>query len=127
MTKVTVTEMGIESAVFPATQEATKPATRALSAYEIGLMGDNATLREVNRELVAALEGLLTYDRVERPAFRAKPEGAPNSSIRIRQEKLIALEDQSIAVLAKAKETPWNTQSTIVLPARSSSPNAVMK
>ena len=65
---------------------------------------ENATraisrLREVNRELVAALEGLLTYDLVERPAFRAKPEGAPNSSVRI------ALEDQAIAALAKAKET----------------------
>ena len=91
------------------------------------LEAEHARLREVNRDLVAALEDLLTYDRVERPAFRAKPEGAPNSSVRIRQEKLIALEDQSIAVLAKAKETPWNTQSTIVLPARSSSPNAVMK
>ena len=62
-------------------------------------------LREVNRELVAALESLLTYDRVERPAFRAKPEGAPHSSVRIRQDKLIALEDRAAAVLAKAKET----------------------
>ena len=62
-------------------------------------------LREGNRELVAALNNLLTYDRVERPAFRAKPEGAPNSSVRIRQDKLIALEDQAIAALEKAKGT----------------------
>ena len=62
-------------------------------------------LREVNRELVAALDDLLTYDRVERPAFRAKPEGAPHSSVRIKQDKLIWLEDQAAAALLKAKET----------------------
>lgn len=65
----------------------------------------NARLIAAAPELLAALENLLTYDRVERPAFRAKPEGAPNSSVRIRQEKLIALEDQAAAVLAKSKGT----------------------
>ena len=54
-------------------------------------------------ELVDALDNLLTFDRVERPAFRLKPEGAPGSIVRIRQEKLIALEDAAAAVLAKAK------------------------
>ena len=68
-------------------------------------MADNNRLREVNRELVAALDDLLTYDRVERPAFRTWPEGAPHSTVRIRQEKLIELEDRATAALAKAKET----------------------
>lgn len=63
-------------------------------------------LREVNAELLDALDNLLTYDRVERPAFRAKPEGAPHSSVRILQDKLIWLEDQARAAIAKAKATP---------------------
>lgn len=53
--------------------------------------------------LLAALENLLTYDRVVRPAFRSKPVGAPNSSVRIDQDKLIALEDAALAAIARAK------------------------
>jgi hypothetical protein len=60
------------------------------------------TLRS-HAALVGALENLLTFDRVERPAFRLKPEGAPGSDARIRQEKLIALEDAARAALAAAK------------------------
>lgn len=54
-------------------------------------------------ELRAALENLLTYDLVERPAFRSKPEGAPGSTVRIQQDKLIALEDAARAILAKVQ------------------------
>lgn len=50
--------------------------------------------------LAKALDDLLTYDRVERPAFRAKPAGAPDSTARIREDKLIALEDAAFAALA---------------------------
>ena len=56
--------------------------------------------REMMIKIMAALDGLLTYDRVERPAFRSKPLGAPNSTVRIQQEKLIALEDAALAALS---------------------------
>ncbi len=53
-------------------------------------------------DLTAALEGLLTYDRCVRPAFRTMPVGAPNSTARLDQYKLIALEDAALAALARA-------------------------
>jgi hypothetical protein len=53
-------------------------------------------------DLFAALQDLLTFDRVTRPAFRTMPVGAPNSTARIDQDKLIALEDAALAALAKA-------------------------
>lgn len=61
--------------------------------------------QSIKADLVEALENLLTYDRVERPAFRAKPVGAPNSSERIKQDKLIALEDAARAALSRATPT----------------------
>lgn len=36
------------------------------------------------------------------PAFRIKPEGAPNSPVRVEQERLMALEDCARAAIAKA-------------------------
>ena len=65
-------------------------------------------LREVNRELVAVLEAMCNNMALDGGQYRDCFK-------------------RSHAVLAKAKEAPWNTQSTTVLPARSSSPNAVMK
>ena len=59
-------------------------------------------LEALNTDLRNALEGLLTYDRVVRPAFRSMPVGAPHSTARLDQEKLIALEDAALAALAKA-------------------------
>jgi hypothetical protein len=50
-----------------------------------------------------ALEDLLTYDRVMRPAFRSKPLGAPNSQVRIDEDKLIACEDAALAALSLAE------------------------
>lgn len=64
----------------------------------------NARLIAAAPELLAALENLLTYDVVERPAFRSKPHGAPNSTVRISTDKLVALEDAARAAIAKATE-----------------------
>lgn len=49
-----------------------------------------------------ALDGLLTYDRVVRPAFRSKPMGAPGSQARIDTDKLIELEDAALRVMRAA-------------------------
>lgn len=67
------------------------------------LVDERDRLRDINKELLAALENLATYDRVERPAFRAKPEGAPGSTARIQQAKLIALEDAARAAIFNAR------------------------
>ena len=54
-------------------------------------------------DLLEALEGLLSYDRVVRPAFRSKPVGATGSMARIDQDTLIRLEDNARAAINKAK------------------------
>lgn len=53
-----------------------------------------------NEKLRKALEGLLTFDRVERPVFRSKPLGVQNSTARIFQDTLIAIEDAAAQALA---------------------------
>jgi hypothetical protein len=60
-------------------------------------------LKNVNADLLKALEDLLTYDRVVRPAFRSMPVGAPNSQARLDQDKLIAVEDAALAAIKRAK------------------------
>lgn len=60
----------------------------------------NARLIAAAPDLLAALDALLTFDRVERPAFRHKPIGAPGSTARIEQDKLIAIEDAARAAIA---------------------------
>jgi hypothetical protein len=70
-------------------------------------IANNAMIvRAVNshKALVDALRGLLTYDRVERPAMRTHPHGAPGSTVRIATDKLIALEDAALAALKLAGE-----------------------
>jgi hypothetical protein len=62
----------------------------------------NARLIAAAPDLLAALEDLLTFDRVERPAFRSKPMGASGSEARIQQDKMVALEDAARAAIAKA-------------------------
>jgi hypothetical protein len=49
-------------------------------------------------ELLAALKNLVA----SRPAFRTKPLGGPGSVARIQQEHEIRLEDEALAVIAKA-------------------------
>lgn len=68
-------------------------------------VNERANLLERVRRLEEALRGLLTYDRVERPAFRSMPMGAPNSTVRIAQDKLIALEDAALSALQPEQET----------------------
>ena len=75
-----------------------------LREYTAGGIGEaNAHLFATSHALLKALEDLLTYDRVERPAFRSKPMGAPGSTARIQQEKLIALEDAAHQAIEAAK------------------------
>jgi hypothetical protein len=65
---------------------------------------DDAALSQRDA-LRQALENLLTYDRVMRPAFRSKPLGAPNSQVRIDEDKLIACEDAALSALAAVRES----------------------
>ena len=81
-----------------------QPHTAKLLKRAGDALGERDRLKAINAELLAALENLLTYDRVERPAFRAEPEGSQDSAVRIRQDKLIGLEDQARAAIGKARE-----------------------
>lgn len=60
------------------------------------------TLIEAAPDLLDALECLLSYDRVVRPAFRNRPVGAPDSMARIDQDTLIRFEDKARAAINKA-------------------------
>jgi hypothetical protein len=80
-------------------------ANAALIAAAPETAAERDRLLEVNKELLAALKDLLTFDLVERSALRSKPLGAPNSTMRIGQEKLIALEDRARAAIARAEGT----------------------
>jgi hypothetical protein len=51
-------------------------------------------------ELIAEMRALLTEYVTEFQAFRAKPQGSPNSDARKEQEADIAREDRARAVLA---------------------------
>jgi hypothetical protein len=62
-----------------------------------------ARLFAASTNLFRALDDLLTYGRVERATFRSKPIGAPGSTARIQQDKLIALEDAALAAIQRAK------------------------
>ncbi|MBN9497828.1 MAG: hypothetical protein J0H39_13815 [Alphaproteobacteria bacterium] len=73
---------------------------------ETDFLADCAAINEAVELLIECervFGDLLTFDRVERPAFRSKPLGAPNSTVRIAQDKLIALEDAASATLAKLR------------------------
>lgn len=50
-------------------------------------------------EHIEALRSTLERYMFAYPAFRMKPEGAPGSSVRIEQERLMALEEQAQRVL----------------------------
>lgn len=50
-------------------------------------------------DLADALEEMVR----EFPAFRSKPEGAPNSAARQEQERQIAREDRALELIAKAR------------------------
>ena len=52
-------------------------------------------------ELLAALKNLVA----SRPAFRTRPLGGPGSVARIQQEHEIRLEDEALAVIAKAERS----------------------
>jgi hypothetical protein len=62
-------------------------------------MHANARLIASAPELLAALERYVAAY----PAFRMKPEGAPNSPVRIEQERLMLLEELALTAIAKAK------------------------